>query len=193
MREISLGRNAKRIFGSVSFSRIINNYENGGVVHLTQGVKSIYPKRLLDTGFGPGLYDSSYSEYETTRNCLVRIPEGLTEADVNERLQLFDGHIYLIVSNNIHDIITAFDTYRVEMCGTQLYEIEDKYETKDKEGNMYSKGLIRCTWDGEVIRDLPKEFRRYIYSREYRDDIDLREVEEESIIKESNINYNIKI
>lgn len=174
MREVLLSKHAKRIFEDVKFSRIINNYEKDSVAHLVQSVRSIYPKKLMDTGFGTGLFESTFIEFTTTRNCLVKIPDGLTEEQVIERLNLFEGHIYTLISFNIKDVLTAYDIYRMELYGTSLIELEDKYETKDEHGNTYSKGLMNRTWDGEILRDEPKEYRRYIYSREYRDDIDLR-------------------
>jgi len=171
MREVSFGDNAKRIFGNVILSRIINTKSGETVVHLTQEVKSIYPEKIVR--FIPGLNDDSFNVYVKKRHCLVFVPTGLQKKEIISKLKLNEGHIYQIISYDLEDVITPID-YNLLKKGIPLYEIEDRYETKDKEGNTYSKGLMRMTCDGEILRDIPKEYRRYDYSKEYKEDIDLR-------------------
>jgi len=193
MKEVLLGKYAKRIFGNVTFCKIINDFDCP-VAHITQKIESVYPERIMETGFGLGLYENRMKSYESSRNCLIKIPKDADDKEVQSRLDSFNSHIYLITSNNIRDVLSETDMYRLDNYGIDIVELEDKYETQDKEGNRYSKGTMRLTIDGEVLTDDPKEFRRYVYSRTFQPDIDLREeVNIQTHILSEKTNYKLTI
>lgn len=194
MREIQLDGKARRIFGNVTFCKIINTFEKP-VIHIAQEIETVYPERMMDTGFGPGLYDNSVKSFKSVRNTIVKVPDSSTSEEIIQKLGEYDSHIYSIVSNDVRDVLNYLDLYRLDFLGVELFELEDKYETQDKFGNRYSKGKLRMTSDGEIVdEDLPKEFRRYVYSRNYEEDKDLRQdITIKDIIKTEKREYKLII
>lgn len=192
MLEVRIGPNAKRIFDEVVLSRIINNFDKP-VAHLSQPVQFVYSTRSMDTHFGEGLYDTDYKKHTTSRNCLVPVPEDASEDSIKEELSKYKSHIYCVISNKPSDIISETDKFRLENFEVEEQDLLDKYETQDSEGNRYSFGLKRVTLDGEVLNDNLPEYRRYVYSRSYFPDIDLRDMSVKLKARSNVYNYNLEV
>jgi len=155
----------------------LNDSEFGKSVTLMQETTITYPSKRMDTGFGKGLFNSTPGKtYTNKRYALIKTPEEATEKVVEDQLsKVPNACIYRILSNDIQDIITDSERAAIKEELTSLERLEDRYEVQDSEGNRYAQGKLRVTRDGEVIENMPKEFKRDVFSTEYKEDIDLRQ------------------
>ena len=163
--------------------------------HVAQKRVTTYPAQRMDTGFADGLYDSPEGQsYESERHTLVPVPEDATVESVAERVATFtDACIYRLLSNNLDEVISDKEKQAIESGLITKESLKPRYVVRDSEGNVYAS----VTTDGEVLEGDDRvvgkiveseegnsleitnpnallEFKRDIFSREYREDIDNR-------------------
>lgn len=171
----------KKIYSPVNVEEILTGFKS--VAHLSQEITSVYPGRRMNSNKSTGLFDQpdDGQKFNVTRHCLIPVPEGVTVEEVTSQLIKFpNGVIQRVVTNNIKDILTDGDVWAMNNTDengnpfTTLEALRDKYETRDKEGNRYSNGVLRVSVAGELVNDLPEEYTRNFYQREFVEDLDLR-------------------
>jgi len=183
----SLNRNGIIIeMGGVEAVAIYDEFENSHVAHVKQTVVSKYPTKKFDSRLSSGLFkpeEGSYKEYESTRHTLVKVPSELKSDDeasltaVQDQLNSFTGIIQRVVSHKLSDVLTEGDEWAIENVEEVTVEaLEERYETRDSDGNRYSSGKLRVSVADGVVDDiLPKEFSRRVYQNSFVEDVDHRE------------------
>ena len=164
--------------------------------HISQERKVSYPSQNMGTGFGGGLFENVQSDpYVSKRHTLIVVPEGQTEQSVQEQSKAFpEATIYRVLSNNIDDVISEREKSAIESGLITKESLKAKYLVRDKDGNVYSTatvdgevlegdarkvGLITKSENGELSVEITNpnallEYKRDIFSRVYREDIDNR-------------------
>lgn len=162
---------------------IYDNIKDRHVCHIKQRIVSKYPTRQFGSTLSTGLFDNSegeVKEYENYRHTLVKIPSDLKPGDekaIQDRLNQFKGTIQRIVSHDLDDVLTDGDRWAIQngIEGMSREELADKYETRDSDGNRYSRGTLRVSSDGEVMDEtLPAEYSRRVYQNSFVEDVDFR-------------------
>lgn len=177
----------------------VNEFANGTSksVYITQERTTTYPAKRFDTGFGDGLYDNPDGKsYDQTRHVLVNVPEDETLESVEERIKaLPNACIFRILSHNFDDVLGERELGAIEAGYREKEDFRTRFLVRDSEGNVYSS----MTKDGKALKDDDRvigkiveddegneifeqtnpnamvEYKRDIFSREYKPDIDLRE------------------
>jgi len=163
---------------------IYDQFENSHVCHVKQIVRSKYPTRRYGNKLSSGLFEEdegNYTEFESTRHTLVKVPNNLNSgneedlAQVQSQLDKFPGTIQRIVSHNLEDILTEGDDWALREGVFTRDQLEERFETRDTEGNRYSSGKLRVSVnDGVVDETLPKEYSRRVYQNQFVEDVDHR-------------------
>jgi len=165
----------------------MNESEFGKSATLKQDCTITYPSKRMDTGFGKGLFDSMAGKaFVTSRYALIKTPADATNELVEQQLKSFpQACIYRVLSNDIDDIISDSERSAIKEGFTTLEAYEDRYEVQDGKGNRYAQGKVRVTNDGEVVEQLPKEFKRDIFSTVFMDDRDFRQFKGTTMLTET--------
>ena len=192
MKEIKKNSVVTKIQDITVVGDLLVNEFNGSIrtsAHLSQTRETYYPSRRMDTGFGDGLFENSLGEpFVQTRHTLINVPNGETVENVATMAAKFEeSTIYRILSNNIEDVLSSKDAEAVAQGLTTKENLASKYVLRDSAGNVYA----RVTQDGEIldntvvgtivdgnidltVENALLEYKRDIYSREYKEDVDLR-------------------
>ncbi|MFW5794646.1 MAG: hypothetical protein ACOCV1_04090 [Bacillota bacterium] len=150
----------------------------------------------MDSGFGDGLFDSPEGQsYETTRHTLVPVPEGSTKESVQAKVGEFtDACIYRVLSNSLDEVISDKERQAIETGLIEKESLNHRYLVQDSDGNVFANvttdgeilegdartvGKIVKSEDGEVSVEISNpnailEYKRDIFSRSYRSDVDNR-------------------
>lgn len=184
---------------------IYDQFENSHVAHVKQSIVSKYPTRRFNNRLSSGLFsadEGEYTEFESTRHTLVKVPNTLASANeadllkVQSQLDQFPGTIQRIVSHNLDDVLTEGDEWALENVDEITRDtLEDRYETRDSENNRYSSGKLRVSAaDGVVDETLPKEFSRRVYQNMFVEDKDLRKgsIGTHSAVQEEDVDAEIQ-
>jgi hypothetical protein len=174
----------KKVYEAVKAIELLTNYKP--VVHISQDIVSIYPGRRMGNDKSTGLFDQpdDGKKFTSTRHALVVVGVGTTLAQVEAQLAQFpEGVIQRVVTNDINDILTDGDRWALATINPETGEpystiekLKDKYETRDTDGNRFSRGQMRVdAATGVVLNELlAEEYTRNFYQRVYTEDKDFR-------------------
>lgn len=198
MKKVSKGNGVVLEIKNMVVNALYSNDFDGKTrvsAHVSQDRVTTYPAQRMDSGFGDGLFDNPEGEsFESTRHTLVPVPEGSTEESVATKLGEFDeATIYRVLSNNLDDVISDKERQAIANGLIEKSSLEPRYLVQDSDGNVFAN----VTVDGEILEDDDRivgkivkseegnsveitnpnailEYKRDIFSRTYREDVDSR-------------------